>query len=46
MGLNEPQYQFDWDETKGVGNLHRHGVSFELAASIFNDPRILTIANL
>ena len=44
--MYEPQFQFDWDEAKAVGNLHKHGISFELASSVFSDPRILTIANL
>jgi uncharacterized DUF497 family protein len=44
--LYEPQFQFDWDEAKAVGNLHKHGISFELASSVFSDPRILTIADL
>jgi uncharacterized DUF497 family protein len=26
--------QFDWDEAKAVGNLHKHGISFELASSV------------
>ena len=44
--MNEAQYQFDWDDAKGASNLQKHGVSLELASSIFNDPRILTIADL
>lgn len=40
------QFQFEWDEEKALGNLRKHGVSFELASSIFSDPRILTSADL
>ena len=30
--------EFDWDEGKASGNFEKHGVSFEEAKSIFNDP--------
>ncbi|HUQ92643.1 MAG TPA: BrnT family toxin [Bryobacteraceae bacterium] len=40
--MHEHQFQFDWDQTKAAANFLKHGVSFELAASIFGDPRILT----
>jgi uncharacterized DUF497 family protein len=29
---------FDWDARKALGNLRKHGVSFEEAASVFSDP--------
>ena len=45
IGLDERQFQFEWDEAKAVANLRKHGVSFELASSIFGDPRILTLAD-
>ena len=44
--MNEQQFQFEWDKIKAITNLHKHGVSFELASTIFNDPRLLTIADL
>jgi uncharacterized protein len=44
--LDGRQYQFDWNEAKAAGNLRKHGVSFELASSIFYDPRLLTVADL
>ncbi len=44
--MNEPQFQFDWDEAKAAVNLRKHAISFELASSVFNDPRILTIADV
>jgi uncharacterized protein len=29
--------EFQWDPEKAAGNLRKHGVSFEEAASVFND---------
>jgi uncharacterized DUF497 family protein len=29
---------FDWDARKALGNLRKHAVSFEEAASVFSDP--------
>ena len=29
---------FRWDETKGAENRRKHGVSFEEAATVFDDP--------
>lgn len=30
--------RFDWDKQKATGNLVKHKVSFEEAATVFNDP--------
>ncbi len=30
--------RFEWDESKAVVNLARHGVSFEEAVTVFGDP--------
>ena len=30
--------QFDWDDEKNRANLAKHGVSFELASHVFDDP--------
>jgi len=30
--------QFDWDDEKNRANLAKHGVSFELASYVFDDP--------
>ncbi|MGL5083308.1 MAG: BrnT family toxin [Microcoleaceae cyanobacterium] len=30
--------QFDWDENKAERNLSKHGVSFEEAKTVFDDP--------
>ena len=37
--------EFEWDDEKAQDNLKKHGVSFEEAATIFNDPRIATISD-
>lgn len=34
---------FEWDDAKAQMNEHKHGVSFEEAASVFEDPLSLTI---
>lgn len=44
--MNDCQFQFEWDEIKAAGNLRKHGVSFEHASTVFNDPRILSMADL
>ena len=30
--------EFEWDENKALRNLSKHGVSFEEAKTVFNDP--------
>jgi uncharacterized DUF497 family protein len=35
--------EFEWDEEKAKSNFKKHGVSFDEAATIFNDPKIATI---
>jgi uncharacterized protein len=37
--------EFEWDEEKAKSNFKKHGVSFDEAATIFNDPRIATISD-
>ncbi len=39
-------FQFEWDDAKAAANEGKHGVTFELACSIFYDPRLLTTADL
>ena len=34
---------FEWDEAKDLLNRQKHGVGFDEAKSVFNDPRSLTI---
>ena len=44
--MNGPMFQFEWDEVKANASVRKHGVSFELARTVFNDPRLLTVADL
>jgi uncharacterized DUF497 family protein len=37
------QYNFEWDPEKAMTNRRKHGVTFEEAASVFLDPRMLTV---
>ena len=37
--------EFEWDAEKARSNLKKHGISFEEAATIFNDPKIATISD-
>jgi len=43
--LNGGQFQFEWNEIKAASNLQKHGVSFQLASTVFNDSRLLTVAD-
>lgn len=36
---------FDWDEEKAKSNLAEHGISFDEATSVFDDPLFLTFAD-
>lgn len=35
--------EFEWDTNKARSNLSKHGVRFEDAVSVFDDPRHLSI---
>jgi uncharacterized DUF497 family protein len=35
--------RFEWDETKNRRNRRKHGVSFETAELVFEDPRAVSI---
>jgi uncharacterized DUF497 family protein len=35
-------YLFDWDISKAMANWHKHGVGFEVAATVFQDPLALS----
>lgn len=37
------QYNFEWNPEKAKINKKKHKVSFELAATIFRDPKAITI---
>ncbi len=34
---------FDWDSHKAQNNLTKHGISFELAQTVFDDPMHLSV---
>jgi uncharacterized DUF497 family protein len=44
--LHERQFHFEWDEIKAAANMRKHGVSFDLASTIFYDSFLLTGADL
>jgi uncharacterized DUF497 family protein len=44
--MNERRFQFEWDEIKASTNVRKHGVSFEMAATVFYDPGIRTIPDV
>ncbi len=37
------QYHFEWDPDKARSNRQKHSVSFEEAATVFRDPRMLSL---
>lgn len=37
---------FDWDENKAKSNLDKHGISFDEAKSVFEDPLFLIFADI
>ena len=38
-------FKFEWDNQKAARNLHKHGVSFDEAVSVFADGLALTFAD-
>ena len=44
--MNERQIQFEWDEIKAATNVRKHGVTLEVASTVFRDPQLLTTADL
>lgn len=32
---------FEWDAKKAAGNLEKHGIAFDEAATVFDDPRAI-----
>jgi uncharacterized DUF497 family protein len=36
-------FDFDWDANKARSNFQKHGVSFQLATTVFRDPLAITI---
>ncbi len=37
------KYNFEWDLNKARSNQNKHGVSFEEGATVFRDPKALSI---
>ena len=35
--------RFEWDENKNASNLEKHGLSFETASLVFDDPNALSV---
>jgi uncharacterized DUF497 family protein len=44
--LHDRQFQFEWDEIKAAANARKHGVAFDVAPTVFNDPLLLTVADV
>ncbi|MBI5207538.1 MAG: BrnT family toxin, partial [Candidatus Firestonebacteria bacterium] len=40
------QYNFEWDFNKAKINITKHKVSFEQAATVFKDPKAISIYDL
>jgi uncharacterized DUF497 family protein len=38
MSIGDDELHFCWDESKAESNLEKHGVSFEAATFVFDDP--------
>ena len=36
-------YHFEWDAIKAASNQRKHGISFDLAATVFRDPLMVSI---
>ena len=36
------ELRFEWDETKAAKNIEKHRVSFDEAATVFDDPMFIT----
>ena len=43
VDTSKPQLDFEWDPLKAASNLAKHQVSFEEAATVFNDPLARTV---
>ena len=38
--------EFEWDEAKAISNEYKHGISFEYAVHVFEDPLALVEQDL
>lgn len=41
--MGDMRYNFEWDPIKAQINASKHGVTFERATGVFNDPMALTV---
>jgi len=39
------EYLFEWDENKAKTNIQKHGISFDIAVNVFEDPIAVTSLN-
>jgi uncharacterized DUF497 family protein len=46
LSLSRPVIRFEWDENKSRQNLRKHGVRFETAVLVFDDPCAITQRDL
>jgi hypothetical protein len=37
--------EFEWDENKANANFQKHGISFDKAKTVFDDPNSITISD-
>lgn len=37
------EFHFEWDSAKAFSNQRKHGISFDLAATVFRDPLMVSI---
>jgi uncharacterized DUF497 family protein len=44
--LEKYQFRFEWDDFKAASSVRKHGVSFDLARSVFSELLILTVADV
>ena len=44
--MNGRPIQLEWDEAKADANARKHGITFELASTVFFDPNLLTVADV
>ena len=35
--------RFEWDDGKALGNVRKHGITFELATLVFEDPELMIV---
>jgi hypothetical protein len=40
-----PLMEFEWDAAKAAANLAKHGIDFADAMGVFDDPRMISIAD-